>query len=461
MAIQAIQSAAKAAKEAGSKQNLKPLMRSLIAKPEDFISDDHFAPLARKLIENRDFQWPEPISYQTWGAEYIEQSPRDQLALACSMPGAAAAALMPDAHLGYAVPIGTVFATRNIISPYVVGVDICCSMQLSVLDTPVPKQELWSSDKLDHSLWEGTRFGLGCEFKKHQQHDVMDEDWGISSITNTRKDKAWRQLGTSGGGNHFVEYGRLTINDADNGLGVDAGEYMALMSHSGSRGVGLAVCDHYSEIARKQTPAQFEKLIRQKLTWLSLDSEAGQEYWQAMTLMGKYARANHDVIHRNVSRLAGAQILSTVYNSHNFAWEEEHHGENLIVHRKGATPAAAGQMGVIPGSMGTPGYVVRGRGNPDSLCSASHGAGRCMSRKKAKNTFNFTTVRKDLEKKGTRVLQAGADEVPGVYKDIGDIMAAQQDLVDIVARFNPKIVMMAPDQGKSWKKKKHGADADW
>jgi tRNA-splicing ligase RtcB len=402
----------------------------------------------------------ESITYRTWGSSCIEQAPRDQLTLACSMPDLAAAALMPDAHLGYAVPIGTVFATRNTISPYVVGVDICCSMQLSVLDLPVPRKRPWNSDRLDRSLQVGTRFGLGCEFKKRQQHAVMDDDWSISPVTKSGKDKAWRQLGTSGGGNHFVEYGLLTIQDPGNGLGVEPGTYVALMSHSGSRGVGFSVCDFYSEIARQQTPQEYETLIRQRLTWLSLDSEAGQEYWQAMTLMGKYARANHELIHQNVSRLANAEILGTVYNSHNFAWQEEHQGETLVVHRKGATPAAKGQLGVIPGSMGTPGYVVRGRGNPDSLRSASHGAGRCLSRRQARKTFEFQAVRKQLEKQGVRVLQAGADEVPGVYKDIENIMAAQQDLVEIVARFDPRIVMMAPDQAKPWQQKKHGNEAD-
>jgi tRNA-splicing ligase RtcB len=461
LAITAIQLVSQESAKTGSQRNFKRLIRSLVNEPEKFTSDRHFADLATALVEHRDFQWPEPIHYKTWGAQYIEQAPRDQLELACSMPDAAAAALMPDAHLGYAVPIGTVFATRNTISPYVVGVDICCSMQLSVLDLPVPDKKPWTSEQLDRSLWDGTRFGLGCEFKKRQQHEVMDDDWTVSDVTKTKKDKAWRQLGTSGGGNHFVEYGLLTIDDSDNGLGVEPGQYVALMSHSGSRGVGLSVCDFYSEIARQQTPQRYEKLIRQRLTWLSLDSQAGQEYWQAMTLMGQYARANHDLIHRNVSRLVGAEILGSVYNSHNFAWKEEHQGETLIVHRKGATPAAEGQLGVIPGSMGTPGYVVRGRGNPDSLQSASHGAGRCMSRKKARETFDFQATKKNLEKEGIRILQAGADEVPGVYKEIEAIMAAQQDLVEIVARFDPRVVMMAADKAKPWQKKKHGNDADW
>ena len=461
MATTALKLAARESQQTGSRRNFKRLLRTILAEPENYSNDHIFAELASGIIEHRDFEWPEPIHYKAWGSEHIEQAPRDQLELACQMPDAVAAALMPDAHLGYAVPIGTVFATRNTISPYVVGVDICCSMQLSVLALPVPDEPLWTSDLLDRSLVNGTRFGLGCEFKKRQQHEVMDADWTVSDITKKGKDKAWRQLGTSGGGNHFVEYGLLTIDQADTELGIEPGKYIALMSHSGSRGVGLSVCDYYSEIARQQTPMQYEKLIQQRLTWLSLDSQAGQEYWQAMTLMGRYARANHQLIHRNVSRLAGAEILSSVYNSHNFAWKEEHGGETLVVHRKGATPAAAGQLGVIPGSMGTPGYVVRGRGNPESLHSASHGAGRCMSRKKARETFDFPSIKKSLARKGVRVLQAGADEVPGVYKEIDAIMASQQDLVETIARFDPRVVMMAADKVKPWQKKKHGKDADW
>jgi tRNA-splicing ligase RtcB len=180
-----------------------------------------------------------------------------------------------------------------------------------------------------------------------------------------------------------------------------------------------------------------------------LDSEAGQEYWAAMNLMGDYAAANHDVIHRLVSKLLGAQIISGVENHHNFAWKEIHGGRELIVHRKGATPAGEGVLGVIPGSMASPAFVVRGRGNAESLNSASHGAGRRMSRKKAKDKYNWKAVQKDLEKKGVRVLSAGADEVPGVYKDIEDVMQQQADLVEIVARFDPKIVKMCDDGSKA------------
>jgi tRNA-splicing ligase RtcB len=271
----------------------------------------------------------------------------------------------------------------------------------------------------------------------------MDQDWTVTKITRERRDRAWKQLGTSGSGNHFVEFGVLTISDADKGLGLEAGEYVALMSHSGSRGAGAAVCSTYSAIARSQLPAKYEDLAY--LSWLSLDGEAGQEYWAAMNLMGEYAAANHDVIHKLVSNRLGAEIIAGVENHHNFAWKETHFGKEMIVHRKGATPADVGELGVIPGSMADPAFVVRGKGNPDSLKSASHGAGRRMSRKKARDLYNWKAVKKDLEQKGVHVLSAGADEVPGVYKNIEDVMREQDDLVEVIARFDPKIVKMCDD----------------
>jgi tRNA-splicing ligase RtcB len=218
------------------------------------------------------------------------------------------------------------------------------------------------------------------------------------------------------------------------------------MSHSGSRGSGAAVCSTYSSIARAQLPSRYADLAY--LAWLSLDSEAGQEYWAAMNLMGDYAAANHEVLHRLVSTLLGTEIIAGVENHHNFAWKETHGDRELVVHRKGATPAGAGVLGVIPGSMASPAFVVRGRGNPESLDSASHGAGRRMSRKKAKDQYNWRAVQQDLERKGVHVLSAGADEVPGVYKNIEEVMREQSDLVQIVARFDPKIVKMCDDRSR-------------
>jgi tRNA-splicing ligase RtcB len=203
------------------------------------------------------------------------------------------------------------------------------------------------------------------------------------------------------------------------------------------------VCSTYSDLARRHLPRKFADLGR--LAWLDINSQEGQEYWAAMNLMGDYSAANHDVIHRLVQRLLGARVLQSVENHHNFAWLERHHDKDVVVHRKGATPAGPGVLGVIPGSMADPAFVVRGRGHAESLNSAAHGAGRAMSRRQAKEKYNFRAVQKSLEKRGVRILSAGADEVPGVYKDIHSVMAAQQDLVEVVARFDPRIVKMCGD----------------
>ena len=180
-----------------------------------------------------------------------------------------------------------------------------------------------------------------------------------------------------------------------------------------------------------------------------MTSEAGLEYWAAMNLMGEYASANHAMIHKKIIKAIGANLLFGLENHHNFAWLESHtidgSLQEVYVHRKGATPAGAGVLGMIPGSMATPGFVVRGLGNPDSLNSASHGAGRAMSRTKAKEQFNWKMIRPQLEAAGVTVLSAGIDENPLAYKNIESVMSAQTDLVKVVARFDPRIVKMADD----------------
>jgi tRNA-splicing ligase RtcB len=188
------------------------------------------------------------------------------------------------------------------------------------------------------------------------------------------------------------------------------------------------------------------------LAWLPLESEEGREYWAAMSLMGRYAAANHAVIHRHVARSVGARVILDIENHHNFAWQEEHVIDGavrrVVVHRKGATPAHAGALGIIPGSMAAPGFVIRGRGVAASLHSASHGAGRRMSRTQARETYRWPHVRGLLEERGVQLLSAGIDEVPHAYKDIHEVMAAQADLVETLGRFDPRLVKMAPEGEK-------------
>lgn len=378
-----------------------------------------------------------------YGAD-LEQGALQQMEHACRLPVAVAGALMPDAHQGYGLPIGGVLATDNAVIPYAVGVDIACRMKMTVLDLPVSTLAT-GRDALARAIERETRFGVGAEFRARRDHPVMDRDWHVSVVTSRSRDKAWAQLGTSGSGNHFVEFGVLETFEVLGGL--EPGEHLALLSHSGSRGTGAAVAQHYSKVARDRHPRLAQELGH--LAWLDLDSEAGAEYWAAMELMGAYAAANHELIHRHVARALGAAVRLDIENHHNFAWRERHQLDDgrerdVIVHRKGATPAGLGVLGIIPGSMAAPGYVVRGKGAAESLRSASHGAGRRMSRTRARQTFTWDDVRRVLEARGVTLLSAGLDEVPMAYKDIDAVMAAQRALVHTVARFTPRLVKMAP-----------------
>lgn len=442
-------SAIAAVQQLASQQLSRSQVRQRIVQvsldPQLFVGDDVFDALARDLLDESAAIDHEPIEYKRWGTR-IDPGALQQMQDACGIPGAVAAAVMPDAHIGYGLPIGGVLGLDNIVAPYAVGVDIACRMKLSVLD--VPEKNLTKQfDHFRHALEAGTRFGVGSEHERPQDHAVLDADWTVTRVTRENRNKARRQLGTSGSGNHFVEFGVLTLSEPLPEWDLEPGRHVALLSHSGSRGTGAAVCSTYSAIARRKLPAQWSHLGR--LAWLEMDSSEGQEYWAAMNLMGDYASANHDVIHRLVTQLLGARVLADVENHHNFAWKEIHDGRDVIVHRKGATPAGQGVLGVIPGSMADPAFVVRGLGNAASLHSAAHGAGRVMSRKKAKDTFSFRSIRSTLEKRGIRVLSAGADEVPGVYKNIEQVMAEQADLVEPVARFDPKIVKMCGDGSRA------------
>ncbi|MFN7877779.1 MAG: RtcB family protein [Pirellula sp.] len=421
---------------------LRNTISKIVQSPQDTIGDPNWGALAHALKSMFDSQTAfiprdQPASWRQWGTD-LEHDAVCQMANACKLPITVAGALMPDAHVGYGLPIGGVLATKDAVIPYAVGVDIACRMKLTVLDMP-PKTLETKQDRLRNAIERETQFGIGASFKVRRQHEVMDTDWSVSPITQEHKDKAWKQLGTSGSGNHFVEFGTLTLEQDD--LGLAKGVYLALLSHSGSRGTGAAVCSHYSNLAKRMHPELPKELLN--LAWLDLNSSEGQEYWNAMNLMGDYAAANHACIHREIAKNLGVEVLLDVENHHNFAWREVHNGEELIVHRKGATPAGEGTLGIIPGSMGTPGYVVRGRGVAQSLMSASHGAGRRMSRTAAMKKFRWQDVKKFLDARGVTLMSAGLDEVPMAYKDIEHVMAAQSDLVEKVARFDPKLVKMA------------------
>ena len=434
-----------------SKDEILLHLKNILTQPENFLDNEVYADLASTLIEEASLSEDDTIALKEVGADYIiygadniEVGAKIQMAVAMRLPVTVAGALMPDAHPGYGLPIGGVLATKNAIIPYGVGVDIGCRMALSIYDIPVT-HFFDNESKYKRELIAQTKFGAGHGFQGQYKadHEVLDSGvFNSIGIVRDLKDKASSQLGSSGGGNHFVEFGIIEFKEKDEGLGIEKGNYLALLSHSGSRGLGATIAGHYTKLAK-----QICKLPQEaaNLAYLDLNTEAGQEYWLAMNLAGDYASACHEIIHAKIVKALGASVLAKVENHHNFAWKEIWYGQEVIVHRKGSTPAGKGVMGIIPGSMTAPGFLVRGKGVEQSINSASHGAGRQMSRSRANKEISKQAMKAVLKEHGVTLIGAGKDEAPMVYKNIYAVMAAQNELVDIVATFTPKMVRMADD----------------
>lgn len=426
--------------------SLTDLFTLVIASPESYINDEVLGKMANELIipldEIRQLR-DTPDPYKVYGADGIEQGAINQMEVAMRLPVAKAGALMPDAHYGYGLPIGGVLATENAVIPYGVGVDIGCRMCMTIYDIPA-NTLVERKEDLKKMLVRNTQFGRAT-FKKPMDHEVLESSlFNEIGLIKGLKDKAFSQIGSSGGGNHFVEFGITEILDEQNEFGLATGQYLSLLSHSGSRGFGATIAGHYTKLAMQECKLPQEA---KHLAWLDLDTEAGQEYWLAMNLAGDYASACHHQIHERMAVDLRANPVTMVENHHNFAWKEQDaEGNEIIVHRKGATPAGKGVLGIIPGSMTAPGYIVRGKGDENSINSASHGAGRAMSRTQAKRTLDEKTVLNHIHKAGVEVVGSGLDEAPMAYKDIEKVMKSQEDLVDIVGSFQPKIVRMCGEQ---------------
>jgi tRNA-splicing ligase RtcB len=379
-----------------------------------------------------------PAPFRVYGeiGEDIAPVAISQLELALRLPIALGGALMPDAHVGYALPIGGVFAAHRAVSPAMVGVDIGCRMHLSLF-AAAPDEFRARRDLLFRDLRAVTTFGLGEDNARPADHPVLDKDrWALTSQTRGLRDKARRQLGTSGSGNHFAELVVGERLDADSGLPQTFG---GLLTHSGSRGVGYAVANHYMRLAALETARMAR--VPKMYEWLRLDEDLGREYWAAMEMAGDFARANHEVIHEAFARRSGLTPLATVQNHHNFAWRD---GLDRVIHRKGATPAEKGVLGVIPGSMGSASYLVRGEGVPEALYSASHGAGRVGSRTAVRDQISLGEVRR-LKQQDIVVEGLTVEEAPPAYKDIERVLRIQVEagLVTPLARMMPIAVIMA------------------
>jgi tRNA-splicing ligase RtcB len=428
-----------------SKDQAFVILKNVLERPAEFSHDAVLGPIAEQLIPK---QKPggaeislnhEGIPFNIFGQEYIEEGALHQMYQAAKLPVSVAGALMPDAHSGYGLPIGGVLATDNAVIPYGVGVDIGCRMCLSIYDIN-PAELVQKESYFAREINEATLFGSGAQFDRASDHEVMENKlfYELSLLRNLHG-RAWKQLGSSGSGNHFVEFGTVTIPEKDEVLGVETGNYLGLLSHSGSRALGANIANHYTKLAigKRRLPQDAKNLA-----WLNLDEEEGMEYWLAMNLAGDYASACHHIIHQKIAKQLGRQPLKMVENHHNFAWKEKHEGRDVIVHRKGATPAGKNVLGIIPGSMTADGFIIKGKGENASVNSASHGAGRRMSRTKAIASVSDQQFRDELKKFGIKLIGGGLDESPFAYKDIEMVMKSQSALVEPVGRFTPRIVKM-------------------
>ncbi len=354
-------------------------------------------------------------------------------------------AIMPDAHCGYGMPIGGVLATQGVVIPNAVGVDIGCGMcavktSLTEIDKESLKQIL-GSEKENRGIRALVPVGFKHQ-KKAQPESCMPDPERLNGVKKSRVAElyqgALKQIGTLGGGNHFVE-----IQQGDDG-------HIWLMVHSGSRNFGLKVAQHYNRIAVKMNQ-RWQSSVPKKweLAFLPLDTEYGQNYLAEMQYCVDFALANRKLMIERIQEAVSTVIPDVQYDpliniAHNYAAIENHFGADVIVHRKGATSAREGEYGIIPGSQGSMSYIVIGKGNPESFTSCSHGAGRVMGRKQAQRTLDLETEKKRLDALGVihgMRTKKDLDEAASAYKDINKVMANQEDLVDIVVALKPLAVM--------------------
>lgn len=417
--------------------------KDVLLFPENYKNNGTWGKVAEGLINPVEVRKHElrttRVPFSIFGENEIDEQAKFQLYDSLKLPIAVAGALMPDAHSGYGLPIGGVLATDNAVIPYGVGVDIGCRMSLSIFDLPASYIK-GKDHQLQAILKDNTKFGMNETHAIKADHELFSRsEFQDIPLLKSLLSKAYKQLGTSGGGNHFVEFGVVQLDAPLPEWKLEVGSYFCVLSHSGSRGMGANIAKHYTTLATKQCP--LPKNV-QHLAWLDLNTHDGQEYWLAMNLAGDYAKACHDDIHRRIAKAIGKRIVVTIENHHNFAWKEMVNGKECIVHRKGATPAHEGRLGIIPGSMTAPGFIVMGKGNAESLNSASHGAGRLFSRAKCKANFTPSAVKKELQKHEVQLIGGNVDEAPMAYKDIHKVMALQTELVMVLGTFTPKIVRM-------------------
>ncbi len=347
--------------------------------------------------------------------------------------------LMPDTHQGYGMPIGGVLATKGVIIPNAVGVDIGCGMcavKTNIQAETISKEEI-------KKIMVGIREQVPLGFDRHKQsqdENLMPQEFNIDElhIIKNQYQAALKQLGTLGGGNHFIELQRCTDG------------YLWVMIHSGSRNLGKQVADHYNKVAKKMNELWFSAVSpKTDLAFLPFQTDEAQKYYKEMRYCTAFAFANRRLMMERIQQSISDVVNNVEYDpiiniAHNYAAFEEHFGEQVIVHRKGATSAQAGETGIIPGSQGTKSYIVEGLGNPESFMSCSHGAGRALSRSAAIKTLDLAAEKQKLDELGiihSVRSQSDLEEASSAYKDISQVMTFQSDLVKIKTELSPLAVI--------------------
>jgi tRNA-splicing ligase RtcB len=365
----------------------------------------------------------------------IEEGAMEQINNLDYHPAIKYIAIMPDCHQGYGMPIGGVIACKNAVIPNAVGVDIGCGMIAVRSHARVEEATTEVVERIMHSVGRDVPVGFDHRREPVPEQEISDLDPPVNGVVYENIDKARYQLGTLGGGNHFIE-----LQAGDDG-------YVWLMIHSGSRNVGYRIANHYNELAGRLNVTWHSHVPHRDLCFLPISDPAGMMYIKAMQFAQRFAMKNREIMMMYFKRAMMHELdcgFSEEINvHHNFAALEHHKGKDYWVHRKGATRAREGELGIIPGSMGTSSYIVRGKGNANSLESCSHGAGRRMGRGEFTRTTTVEEANKSIEgvvfKGWGKKRRGGLDwsEAPGAYKDIDEVMAQQEDLVRITVRLRP------------------------
>ena len=385
-----------------------------------------------KIINNR------PVKIWT---DYVEESAMQQIENLCTLPFLFHhLAIMPDVHAGMGMPIGGVLACTDAVIPNAVGVDIGCGM--CAVKTNWRVEDI-SSDVLRKQIMRGirARIPLGMDHHKERQDECFmpqDHDIDTLHVVKAQYISALRQVGTLGGGNHFIELQR------------DEQGFLWIMIHSGSRNLGKQVGDHYNKLAAMLNNRWYSTVSADlRLAFLPLKTQEFNDYWAEMKYCVDFALCNRRLMMERIQEviadaLPGIEFEPMINIAHNYAAWENHYGKNVIVHRKGATLAREGTVGIIPGSQGTASYIVEGLGNPDSFNSCSHGAGRLMSRTAAVKTLSLEDEVKKLDDQGiVHAIRSQRDleEAAGAYKDIEQVINNELDLVKIRTRLLPIAVI--------------------